>query len=110
MSVAALVAMRRQDSIYCEFRTFDNQLWGGAIIVPSVQIQSCTEEGATGSTLVCFSSFRGFDENTVWGGVLWEGGDLINVFLCLWVLIINVRMGLNLSIRLFMGSLCGTLS
>ena len=44
------------------------------------------------------------------GGGSLGGGDLINVFLCLWVLIINVRMGLNLSIRLFMGPLCGTLS
>ena len=38
------------------------------------------------------------------------GGDFVNVFMCLWVLIINVRMGLNLSIRLFMGPLCGTLN
>ena len=40
----------------------------------------------------------------------WEGRDFVNVFMCLWVLIINVRMGLNVSIRLIMGPLCGTLS
>ena len=57
---------------------------------------------------------RRIDRNQCSGGgaVFFGGGDLVNVlcFICLWVLIINVRMGLNVSIRLFMGPLCGTLS